>query len=220
MSATLVKLRGVSKSFQSAGGTTTVLDGVDLVIEAGQKVSLIGPSGSGKSTLLALIAGLLQPDQGTVEFDGVPMGNLSDDKRTALRIKEIGIALQSENLIPFLTIQENVELTLEFGGHRSARSTAHELLSRMGVAHVARHLPRQVSGGEGQRVVLALAMANKPRLLLADEMVTQLDAFTAGAVVDDIFRQEMAVFFVTHDTALAKQADVRLALRHGQVVAG
>jgi len=220
VSATLVRLRGVSKSFQSAGGTTAVLDGVDLVIEAGQKVSLVGPSGSGKSTLLALIAGLLQPDQGTVEFDGMPMGNLSDDKRTALRIKEIGIALQSENLIPFLTIQENVELALEFGGHRSARSTAHDLLSRMGVAHVARHLPRQVSGGEGQRVVLALAMANKPRLLLADEMVTQLDAFTAGTVVDDIFRQDMAVFFVTHDTALAKQADVRLALRHGQVVAG
>ncbi len=220
MSATLVRLRGVSKSFQSAGGTTAVLDGVDLVIEAGQKVSLVGPSGSGKSTLLALIAGLLQPDQGTVEFDGMPMGHLSDDKRTALRIKEIGIALQSENLIPFLTIQENVELALEFGGHRSARSTAHELLSRMGVEHVARHLPRQVSGGEGQRVVLALAMANKPRLLLADEMVTQLDAFTAGTVVDDIFRQDMAVFFVTHDTALAKQADVRLALRHGQVVAG
>ncbi len=220
MSATLVRLRGVSKSFQSAGGTTAVLDGVDLVIEAGQKVSLVGPSGSGKSTLLALIAGLLQPDQGTVEFDGMPMGNLSDDKRTALRIKEIGIALQSENLIPFLTIEENVELALEFGGHRSARSTARELLSRLGVAHVARHLPRQVSGGEGQRVVLALAMANKPRLLLADEMVTQLDAFTAGTVVDDIFRQDMAVFFVTHDTALANQADVRLALRHGQVVAG
>jgi len=220
VSATLVRLRGVSKSFQSAGGTTAVLDGVDLVIEAGQKVSLVGPSGSGKSTLLALIAGLLQPDQGTVEFDGMPMGNLSDDKRTALRIKEIGIALQSENLIPFLTIEENVELALEFGGHRSARSTARELLSRLGVAHVARHLPRQVSGGEGQRVVLALAMANKPRLLLADEMVTQLDAFTAGTVVDDIFRQDMAVFFVTHDTALANQADVRLALRHGQVVAG
>lgn len=220
MSATLVELRDVSKSFQSAGGTTTVLEGVDLVIEAGQKVSLVGPSGSGKSTLLALIAGLLQPDQGTVEFDGVPMGNLSDEKRTALRTKQIGIALQSENLIPFLTVQENVELALEFGGSRSARATAHDLLSRMGVAHCASHLPRQVSGGESQRVVLAVAMANKPRLLLADEMVTQLDALTADAVVDNIFRQDMAVFFVTHDTALAKQADVRLALRNGQVVTG
>jgi putative ABC transport system ATP-binding protein len=220
VSATLVKLRGVSKSFESDGGTTTVLDGVDLAIEAGQKVSLVGPSGSGKSTLLQLIAGLLQPDEGTVEFDGVPMGNLSDEKRTALRTKQIGIALQSENLIPFLTVHENVELALEFGGHRSAGSAAHDLLSRMGVAHCAGHLPRQLSGGEGQRVVLAVAMANKPRLLLADEMVTQLDAFTAGAVVDDIFRQSMAVFFVTHDTALAKQADVRLALRNGRVVAG
>lgn len=218
MSAPLVRLSGVSKSFESAGGTSTVLDGVDLVIEAGQKVSLVGPSGSGKSTLLSLIAGLLRPDKGTVEFGGLPMSNLSDEKRTALRIKQIGIALQSENLIPFLTVQENVELALEFGGHRSARSTAQGLLSRMGVAHCANQFPRQVSGGEGQRVVLAVAMANEPRLLLADEMVTQLDAFTAGVVVDDIFRQDMAVFFVTHDTALAEHADVRLALRDGQVV--
>lgn len=220
MSNPLVKLSGVSKSFQSAGGATTVLDGVDLVIEAGQKVSLVGPSGSGKSTLLSLIAGLLRPDKGTVEFDGLPMSDLSDEERTALRTRQIGIALQSENLIPFLTVQENVELALEFGGHRSARSTAHGLLSRMGVAHCASHLPRQVSGGEGQRVVLAVAIANEPRLLLADEMVTQLDALTAGSVVDDIFNQDMAVFFVTHDTALAKQADVRLALRNGQVVTG
>ena len=216
----LVKLRGVSKSFQSAGGATSVLDGVDLQIESGQKVSLVGPSGSGKSTLLSVIAGLLRPDKGSVEFDGVPLSDLTEDKRSALRSKQIGIALQSENLIPFLTVQENVELALEFGGHRSVRATARELLSRMGVVHRASHLPRQVSGGEAQRVVLAVAMANKPRLLLADEMVTQLDALTAGAVVNDIFTTDMAVFFVTHDTTLAEQADVRLSLRNGQVVTG
>jgi putative ABC transport system ATP-binding protein len=214
----IVKLRGVSKSFPSSSGTTSVLEGVDLEIESGQKVSLVGPSGSGKSTLLSLMAGLVPPDTGTVEFDGVPLKNLDDDERTALRASQIGIALQSENLIPFLTVLENVELALDFGGHHSDRARARELLNRMGVAHRASHLPRQVSGGEAQRDVLAVAMANNPRLLLADEMVTQLDAITAGAVVSDIFRTDMSVFFVTHDTTLADQADVRLSLRNGQVV--
>ena len=218
MTTPVVKLRGVSKSFPSPGGATSVLEGVDLQIDAGQKVSLVGPSGSGKSTLLALIAGLLPPDAGTVEFDGIPLSNLDDDERTALRSRQIGIGLQSENLIPFLTVLENVELALALGGHRSGRARARELLNRMGVAHRANHLPRQVSGGEAQRVVLAVAMANTPRLLLADEMVTQLDALTADAVVSDIFRTDMAVFFVTHDTTLADQADVRLCLRDGQVV--
>jgi putative ABC transport system ATP-binding protein len=215
----LVKLRGVSKSFPSPGGATSVLEGVDLDIEAGQKVSLVGPSGSGKSTLLSLIAGLQVPDAGTVEFDGVSLTDLDDEKRSALRSRQIGIALQSENLIPFLTVQENVELALGFGGERDGRARALDLLTRMGVAHRATHLPRQVSGGEAQRVALAVAMANKPRLLLADEMATQLDAITAGAVVGDIFRTDMAVFFVTHDTELADQADLRLALCDGQVVA-
>ena len=218
MTTPLVKLRGVSKSFPSTSGSTSVLEGVDFQIEPGQKVSLVGPSGSGKSTLLSLIAGLFPPDEGTVEFDGVPLSHLDDDERTALRSSQIGIALQSENLIPFLTVLENVELALDFGGHRAEKARARVLLDRMGVGHRASHLPRQVSGGEAQRVVLAVAMANKPRLLLADEMVTQLDAFTAGAVVSDIFRTDMAVFFVTHDTTLADQADVRLCLRNGQVV--
>ena len=218
MTAPLVRLRGVSKSFPSPGGATSVLEGVDLEIEAGQKVSLVGPSGSGKSTLLSLIAGLQMPDAGTVEFDGLPLGDLDDEERSALRSKQIGIALQSENLIPFLTVQENVELALGFGGQRDGRARALELLTRMGVAHRASHLPRQVSGGETQRVVLAVAIANRPRLLLADEMATQLDAITAGAVVGDIFRTDMSVFFVTHDTELADQADLRLCLQNGQVV--
>lgn len=218
MTPPLVKLRGVSKSFPSPGGATSVLEGVDLEIAPGQKVSLVGPSGSGKSTLLSLIAGLQVPDTGTVEFDGVPLSGLDDDKRSALRSRQIGIALQSENLIPFLTVQENVELALGFGGQYDGKTRALDLLTRMGVAHRASHLPRQVSGGETQRVVLAVAMANRPRLLLADEMATQLDAITASAVVGDIFRTDMSVFFVTHDKELADQADLRLCLRSGQVV--
>jgi putative ABC transport system ATP-binding protein len=217
MTMPIVQLTGVSKRFQSAGGTTHVLEGVDLKIEAGQKVSLIGPSGSGKSTLLSLIAGLLRPDMGTVELGGVTLSSLNDGERAALRARRIGIALQSENLIPFLSALENVELALGFGGHRSRRTRAYELLERMKVAHRATHLPRQISGGEAQRVALAVAMANNPQLLLADEMVAQLDATTSSAVVRDIFATDMAVLFVTHDTTLADRAHLRLCLRNRQV---
>lgn len=188
------------------------------MIEPGQKASLVGPSGSGKSTLLSLIAGLLRPDIGTVALDGVPLSGLDDGERAVLRTKRVGIALQSENLIPFLSALENVELALGFGNRRSGLGRARELLNRMGVAHRARHRPRQLSGGEAQRVSLAVALANDPAILLADEMVSQLDAATAGAVTRDIFDADMAVLFVTHDLALADRADLRLRLRDRQVV--
>jgi len=216
--APVVQLTGVCKSFTSPGGATRVLEDVSLTIEPGQKVSLVGLSGSGKSTLLSLIAGLLRPDAGTVQLDGVPLSDLDDDHRAALRARRIGMALQSENLIPFLSAQENVELALGFGGQRLGAAPARALLERMGVAQRATHLPRQISGGEAQRVSLAVALANNPGLLLADEMVAQLDAATAAAVVTDVFGQDMAVLFVTHDLALADRADLKLCIRSRQVV--
>lgn len=214
----VVQLRGVSKRFESTGAVSRVLEGVDLTVEAGQKVSLVGPSGSGKSTLLALIAGLLRPDAGTVQLEGVLLSDLDDGQRAEMRAQRIGIALQSDNLIPFLSVRENVELALGFGGRRSRGSQARALLNRLGVAHRASHFPRQISGGEAQRVALAVALANSPRLLLADEMVAQLDAATAGSVIREVFGADMAVLFVTHDLSLADQADVRLRIRDRQVV--
>lgn len=214
----VIHLKGVSKSFQSTGAPSIVLEGVDLTIMPGQKASLIGPSGSGKSTLLSLIAGLLQPDAGIIELDGVPLSNLDDSERAVLRSRRIGIALQSENLIPFLSAQENIELALGFGGRRIGAKQARELLDRMGVAHRATHFPRQLSGGEAQRVSLAVALANNPALLLADEMVSQLDETTASAVTQDVFDADMAVLFVTHNITLADRANLRLHLRDRQVM--
>ncbi len=216
--APVVRLIGVSKSFQSTGVASNVLEDVDLTIEPGQKVSLVGPSGSGKSTLLSLIAGLLRPDAGTIEIDGAPLSDLDDAERAALRASRIGIALQSENLIPFLSALENVELALGFGGRGAGKSHARELLDRMGVLHRASHRPRQLSGGEAQRVSLAVALANDPALLLADEMVSQLDAATASAITSDIFDSDMALLFVTHDPILASRAELRLGLRDRRVV--
>ena len=214
----IIRLSGVSKSYHSAAGEVLVLDQVDLTIEAGQKASLVGPSGSGKSTLLALMAGLLRPDWGKVEIDGVALADLDDTGLSRMRSQSIGIALQSDNLIPFLTAEENVNLALDLGSRRAGKGRAVELLGRMGVGHRARHMPRQLSGGEAQRVSMAVALANAPLLLLADEMVSQLDAETAKTVVRDVFDADMAVLIVTHDPALADRADLRLGLQDRKVV--
>jgi len=219
MAAPAVRLEDLAKSYESSTGRTIVLEGVDLSIEPGEKVSLVGPSGSGKSTLLSLIAGLLRPDAGTVEIDGVALADLDDAGRASLRATGIGIALQSDNLIPFLSARENVALALGFAQRRRPDATADDLLKRMGVAHRRNHRPRQLSGGEAQRVALAVALANEPAVLLADEMVAQLDSTTAGQVVDAVFATDMAVLFVTHDLELADRAGQRLALRDRTVVA-
>ena len=213
----IVRLTRVSKSFGTGGDA--VLTDVSFAIEPGQKASLVGVSGSGKSTILSLIAGLLRPDAGIVELDGVSLAGLDDAALARLRSRRIGIALQSENLIPFLSAQENVELALGFGAQERNPAHARALLDRMGVAHRAAHLPRQMSGGEAQRVSLAVALANKPALLLADEMVAQLDHDTAQAVVGDVFDSDMAVLFVTHDPVLAARADLRLTVQGKSVVA-
>ena len=216
--APLVRLTGVSKAFAAPNGAVAVLQDVSFAINPGQKVSLMGVSGSGKSTVLSLIAGLLRPDNGTVELDGMPLARLDDAAMARLRSRRIGIALQSENLIPFMTAQENVELAQSFGAQKRTAKQARALLDRMGVAHRASHLPRQMSGGEAQRVSLAVALANAPALLLADEMVSQLDTETAGAVIGEVFDSAMAVLFVTHDAGLAARAELRLALQDRTVV--
>lgn len=218
--------RGVSKSFGVGDQPIPVLCDVDLELGPGDKASLVGPSGSGKSTLLALIAGLLRPDTGTVEIDGAVTDKLDDAARARIRARRIGIALQADNLIPFLSARENVELALGFGGQhrrgRRARAAAHghavELLDRFSVAHRADHRPRHLSGGEAQRVALAVSMVNDPALLLADEVVAALDGTTAGQVVDEVLDAPFAVLYVTHDVGLADRVERRFAIDEHRVV--
>lgn len=213
-------LDAVSKSFPAVPGSrggerVDVLREVDLVLGAGEKASLMGQSGAGKSTVLSLMAGLLRPDTGRVIVDGVPVSGLPDRDRARLRAELIGIALQSDNLIPFLSARENVELALGLAGRirrRRARVCALELLDRFGVGHRADHRPRHLSGGEAQRVALAVALANEPALLLADEAMAQLDAETAGCVLDDVLSGACAVLYVTHDPVLADRTAVRYQL--------
>ena len=209
----LVQLEGVSKRY----GDRVVLEGVGLSLGRGELISLVGPSGSGKSTLLSLIAGLSIPDDGRIRFDGDDVGSLDDDDRARLRGDRIGIVLQSGNLVPFLTAEENIELASRFGG---AAPTA-ELLVDLGVGDRKDHLPRRMSGGQAQRVAIAVALVNRPDLLLADEVTGQLDSATADSVVQAIAdagrRYGMTILYVTHDHALAARAERRLVLDAGRV---
>jgi putative ABC transport system ATP-binding protein len=219
----LVRLEAVSKSYGSGSSRLEVLDGVGLELPRGQTTSLIGRSGTGKSTLLSLIAGLMRPDAGHVYIGGQQMDQLDDDARASLRAERIGFVLQSDNLIPFLTAVENVELAIGFGAGRHSTTRARELLFELGLGHRMDHLPRQLSGGESQRVAVAVALANEPDLLLGDEIVGQLDSSTAADVMEMIFTasrdRNLTVLYVTHDEQLAAKAHRSLRLSDRKVVA-
>jgi putative ABC transport system ATP-binding protein len=219
----LVRLAAVSKAYGSGSARLEVLDQVELDLPQGETTSLVGRSGSGKSTLLSLIAGLMRPDSGQIYISGQQMGQLNDDGRASLRAERIGFVLQSDNLIPFLTAVENVELAINLAPGRRSTARARELLCDLGLGHRMDHLPRQLSGGESQRVAVAVALANEPDLLLADEVVGQLDSTTAADVMEMIFSvsrdRNLTVLYVTHDEQLARQAHRSLRLTDRRVVA-
>jgi putative ABC transport system ATP-binding protein len=220
----LVRVHEVSKTYREAGAEAHVLRGASLELARGETTSLIGVSGSGKTTLLSLLAGLLRPESGTVFFDGRALSELDDAARARLRARRIGVVLQSGNLIPFLTASENVELAIELGGGgKRPRARARALLDEVGLADRAGHEPRRMSGGEAQRVSVAMALANEPDLLLADEVTGQLDSASAGHVMEVIFgawrERGLTVLFVTHNGELAARAQRRLRLHGGRVLA-
>jgi putative ABC transport system ATP-binding protein len=216
----LVRVDGVSKAFREGQTATEVLHRVGLELARSGTTSLVGRSGSGKSTLIALLAGLLLPDAGTVTFDGHDLSALADDVRARFRAQRIGVVLQRDNLVPFLTAAENVELALGFGGG-SSRARARELLSELGLGRRLQHRPHTLSGGEAQRVAVAVALANEPDLLLADEVTGELDSAIAEQVMEVIFEawheRGLSVLYVTHSEELAARAQHRLALADGAV---
>ncbi len=219
----LYLLEGVERRYERGGTTVHALRGVDLEIEAGELVAVEGPSGSGKSTLLQLLGALDSPTAGRVDFDGTPLADAGDKKLTTLRSTSIGFVFQQFNLIPTLTARENVEIamlpTKVPRAERSARSA--RLLAQVGLADRADHLPSRLSGGEQQRVAVARALANGPRVLLADEPTGNLDTVTADEVVTllaDLCADEgVTVVLVTHDEDVASRARRRIRLRNGEV---
>jgi putative ABC transport system ATP-binding protein len=218
-----VRLEAVSKAYGSGSSRLEVLDQVEMDLPQGETTSLVGRSGTGKSTLLSLIAGLMRPDSGQIYIGGQQMDKLNDDGRASLRAERVGFVLQSDNLIPFLTAVENVELAIGLASGQRSTIRARELLSDLGLGHRMNHLPRQLSGGEAQRVAVAVALANEPDLLLADEVVGQLDSTTAADVMEMIFNasreRNLTVLYVTHDEQLAREAHRSLRLTDRRVVA-
>ena len=220
----LVRVQELSKTYREAGSESQVLRGASFELARGETTSLIGVSGSGKTTLMSLLAGLMRPESGSISFDGRALGELDDAERARLRARRIGVVLQSGNLIPFLTAAENVELAIELGGGgKRPRARARQLLGEVGLAERADHEPRRMSGGEAQRVSVAMALANEPDLLLADEVTGQLDSTNADRVMEVIFGawrdRGLTVLFVTHNAELAARAQRRLRLHDGEVVA-
>jgi putative ABC transport system ATP-binding protein len=220
----LVQLRGLAKSFPEGETTRTVFRDLDAEIFRGESVALLGRSGSGKSTLLNLVGGIDLPTAGEVILDGTSLTRLSEQERTLLRRRRIGLVFQSYNLIPTLTVLENLLLPLELNGRTGAgaREAARALLRRIGLSDRAGSYPDRLSGGEQQRVAVARAVVHEPVLLLADEPTGSLDSETGNQVLELLSelarREDRAMIVVTHSDAVARSADRLLALRDGRLV--
>jgi len=220
----LVELRGVCKSFRKGDETITPLDIIDLDIEAGEFVSLMGPSGTGKSTLLNLVSGIDRPDSGTITVDGTEVTKLSRSKLADWRAANLGYIFQTHNLIPVLTAYENIELpTLLLKLSSSQRRQRVELaLEAVGLSDRADHYPRQLSGGQEQRVGIARAIVAHPKVVVADEPTGSLDTETSEQVQVLLQRLnkelDITLLMVTHDTDAAKIASRQLVLDRGKFI--
>lgn len=213
----------LNKSVTTAAGRLDILTDVNLSIQPGEAVAVVGVSGSGKSTLLSLLAGLDLPTSGQVYLDGIALTELDEDGRASLRGKAVGFVFQAFQLLPSLTALENVMLPLELKGVRNAALLARELLARVELAHRLHHYPRQLSGGEQQRVALARAFVTCPKILFADEPTGNLDRRTGQRVIDLLFELNQAhattLVLVTHDEALAKRCQRIIELEAGRILA-
>ena len=223
MSSPAVKAVNLAKTVDSGDTSLSILDNVELELNAGDSLSIVGTSGSGKSTLLALLAGLDLPSSGHVELLGKNLADMDEDERAAWRASRVGFVFQSFQLLAGLSALDNVILPLELAGVAlsQARESAHELLSQVGLSHRVRHTPRQLSGGEQQRVALARAFACRPRILFADEPTGNLDGATGADIIEQLFtlnaEQQTTLVLVTHDETLAARCSRTARLTDGKL---
>ncbi|MBS1528108.1 MAG: ABC transporter ATP-binding protein [Bacteroidetes bacterium] len=219
---TILNVSNLGKTYQSAGKTLTVLDNINFSIDAGSTNAIVGPSGSGKTTLLGLCAGLDRSSSGKVQLNGIYLDDLNEDKRAQIRNQYVGFIFQNFQLLPTLTALENVMVPLELRGERNIRARALDLLDKVGLADRGHHYPAQLSGGEQQRVSLARAFSNKPRILFADEPTGNLDAETSEKVVKLIFdlnkEAGTTLVLVTHDLELAAKTQRILRIKGGHLI--
>lgn len=220
---TMLKVDRVSKTYTVAGRTLNVLEDISFSVDAGETVAIVGVSGSGKTTLLGLSAGLDRSTAGTVELNGIALGGLDEDERAVLRNRYVGFIFQNFQLLPTLTAIENVMVPMELRGEKGVRSAATALLERVGLGDRLHHYPSQLSGGEQQRVSLARAFANRPRILFADEPTGNLDAETSEMVVQLLFELNReagtTLVLVTHNMELAAGTGRIIRLAKGRITA-
>ncbi len=224
MKEAVLEVRELVKTFTLDGSPVNALDHVSFEVYPGEFVAVVGPSGSGKTTLLSILAALLTPTSGEVIIDGHKLSRMGERERVRLRRSRIGFTFQSNNLIPYLTAQENVEFMLRLNGlhSRSGRARPAELLDRLGLGGRLHNLPAQLSGGEQQRVAIARALIHDPAVVLADEPTAALDTQRAFQVVETfaslIHEQNRTGIMVTHDLRMCKYVDRVLQMRDGRVV--
>jgi putative ABC transport system ATP-binding protein len=220
----VIEATAVSKQVTSPEGRLTILDGIDLGIQAGDAVAIVGASGSGKSTLLGLLAGLDTPSHGTIRLDGHTISTLDEDQRARLRAGRVGFVFQAFHLLPNLTALENVMLPLELGRQPQAEARARDTLGRVGLGTRLQHYPKQLSGGEQQRVAIARAFAAGPHILFADEPTGNLDSHTGHRIEELLFElnreRGATLVLVTHDERLAGRCHRIVHLDEGRMVTG
>jgi putative ABC transport system ATP-binding protein len=219
----VLQIINLSKTYQSAGNTLTVLNDINFSVLAGSTNAIVGPSGSGKTTLLGLCAGLDAPSSGIVELNNINLGKLNEDQRAQVRNQYVGFIFQNFQLLPTLTALENVMVPLELRGEKNIKARSMELLDKVGLANRSHHYPSQLSGGEQQRVSLARAFSNSPKILFADEPTGNLDAETSEKVVNLIFdlnkEAGTTLILVTHDLDLAGKTQRIIRIKGGKLVA-
>jgi len=216
----LITLNKVNKTYRRGREQVHALDGIDLTIQQGEFVAVVGPSGSGKSTLLNIVGAMDRPNTGKVTIAGQETTTLNEQGLTRLRADTIGFVFQQFFLQPTLTARENVLLPTLFTRQTHLESRADELLARVGLAERASHLPDELSGGEMQRVAIARALINKPKVLLADEPTGNLDSHNAQAIyalLDELHGDGLTLITVTHSEELASRAERRIHLRDGRI---
>ena len=219
-----LETEAVVKNYPSESGTIHAVDEVSLQVKPGEFVALVGPSGSGKTTMLSILAALLQPTSGKILLDGQDLAGMNDIERVTLRREKIGFTFQTNNLVPYLSAVENVELMLRLNNKldKAGRLRARELLARLGLAERLNNLPGQMSGGQQQRVAIARALIHNPSLVLADEPTASLDTERAFQVVETfaglIHEQNRAGIMVTHDLRMCEFVDRVLQMQDGKLV--
>jgi putative ABC transport system ATP-binding protein len=219
----VLEANSVTKTYQVGSNIITAVDDVSVSICPGEFVGLVGPSGSGKTTMLAMLAGLLTPTQGSIMIGGYELAQMSEAERTRFRREKIGFTFQANNLVPYLTVQENVELMLKLNHqfNKAGKERAREILERLGLGERLKSLPSQLSGGQQQRVAIARALVHNPNIVLADEPTASLDTERAYQVVETfanlIHAQKLAGIMVTHDLRMCQFVDKIIQMRDGRI---